>query len=109
MKIYRSGNSFRAMFDSGLRHVLLGLVPALGENDSPPRLIPLARVREDNSSSVEPARVLEAVTKAIRDFRASTGLIVSLEAIEYVPNDSPYYEMYYSLAYKLAAEISKSR
>ena len=109
MKIFRNGRAFRAVFDSGLRHVFLGLVPASRAPAVEPRMIALPAVPDGTPASIDPQRVHAEVLRAVADFRASTGLAVHLEAIEYVPNDSPYYEKYYTLAYNLAAEMSGTR
>ena len=107
MGIHRVGPSYRATFDSGLRHVLLGLVP--GRTVQSPKLVALPMHRDGSPTTVEPVRVRDEVLRALRDFTAATGVHLGIEAIEYVPNDSPYYEKYYSLAYNLALEISGSR
>ena len=109
MKIFRKGRTFRAVFDSGLRHVFLGLVPTSRSPAVGPQLIALPDVPDGTSASIDPQRVRAEVLRAMADFRKSTGVAVHLEAIEYVPNDSPYYEKYYTLAYNLAAEISGTR
>lgn len=106
MGIHRVGHSYRATFDSGLRHVLVGLVP--GRASRSPKLVALPMHRDGAAATVEPARVKVEVLRALQDFAAATGTQLDIEAIEYVPNDSPYYDKYYSLAYNLALEISGS-
>ncbi len=104
MKIYRRGQSYRATFDSGLRHVFLGLVIA-PSSPSSPQLIAMPMIPDGQPPSVDPPRVRREVMRAISEVEASTGIAIPLESIEYVPNDSPYYEKYYSLALDLARHI----
>jgi hypothetical protein len=108
MGIFRVGASYRATFDSGLRHVLVGIIPGRRANTSP-RLIPLPMHRDGSAASVDPSRVRDEVLRAVRDAASATGAHVCVEAIEYVPNDSPYYEKYYTLAYNLILEICGGR
>lgn len=105
MKVYRTSKSWRATFDSGLRHVLVGLVPATSRGNAPPRMVALPAHRDGSAASVDPLRVFEEVTRALADIETATGVAVHVEAIEYVPNDSPYYEKYYSLAYNVGLQI----
>jgi hypothetical protein len=109
MAIARVGRSYRATFDSSLRHVLLGLVPAASGPVSPPRMVALPMHRNGAPASIDPARVLREVTRALREIEANTGVAIPLEAIEYVPNDSPYYEKYYSLALDLGRHLTRGR
>ena len=105
MAIARVGRSYRATFDSGLRHVLLGLVPASPGAGAAPRLVALPMHRDGAPAEVDPAQVRREVLKALGEIAASTGVQVDIEAIEYIPNDSPYYEKYYSLALDLGRHI----
>jgi hypothetical protein len=54
----------------------------------------------------EPEKVRTAVASALSEYATKTGHRVRLAAIEYVPNDSAYYEMYYGHALALAEAIS---
>jgi len=68
-------------------------------------MVALPAHKGGSAASVDPQRVLEEVTRALADVEAATGVAVYVEAIEYVPNDSPYYEKYYSLAYNVGLQI----
>ena len=108
-RFVKVGRSFRGVFEGGERNVLLGLVPSDAIRQGGPRLVPLDPHKNGPVGQVEPERVLDAVQQALRDTEAATGVRTSLEAIEYVPNDSAYYEMYYSLACKLLRWIATER
>jgi hypothetical protein len=105
--IFRAGLSYRLTFDSGLRHVLLGLVPGPRASIQTPRLVALEPHADGSPPLIDPVRVRKEVMRAVRDTEESTGIAVSLEVIEYVPNDSPYYEKYYSLARNLLLAIAR--
>lgn len=109
MSMFRVGRSLRATFDSGLRHVLLGLVPATPGAGTTTRMVALPPHRDGAPAEIDPARVKREVLKAIGEIAASTGVQVEIEAIEYIPNDSPYYEKYYTLALDLGRHIVRGR
>ena len=104
MRVFRHGPSYRVAFDSGLRHVLLGLIPGTGRTD--PKVIAL---RTTSNSELDPLRIKREVTQALADVAREHGLQLPIDAIEYVPSDSPYYEKYYSLARELALYIARDQ
>ena len=109
MSIFRVGRSFRATFDSGLRHVLLGLVPGSPGAGTAARMVALPPHRDGAPAEVDPSRVRREVLKALSEVAASTGVQLDIETIEYIPNDSPYYEKYYTLALDLGRHIIRGR
>jgi hypothetical protein len=105
MKVVRVGNSYRRSFQGGPRHVLLGLVPgALDPAEAP--VVALPQRGTCDHGPLDSAKVHSAVVQALSQFEAETGHRVQLSAIEYVPNDSPYYEMYYGHALAIAHVIA---
>jgi hypothetical protein len=105
MKVHRVGNSYRRSFQGGPRHVLLGLVPGpLDPAETP--VIALPRAGTCDHGPLDPARIRGEVAKALSEVEAKTGYRVRLATIEYVPNDSPYYEMYYGHALAIAEAMA---
>ena len=54
----------------------------------------------------DPDRVRAAVGQGLREAAEETGVPIRIETIEYIPNDSPYYECYYWHARKLGHWIA---
>ena len=107
MKHWRRGSSFRASFISCSGCVMLGLVPSSAPTTVSPRLVALPPHEfADPNDCVDPELVLAAVTQAVREVGAETGVTVRLESIEYVPNDAPRYNLYYAHARRLVHWIA---
>lgn len=108
MKVVRVGNSYRRSFQGGPRHVLLGLVPGnLDPAETP--VVALPQKGTCDHGPLDSAKIHSAVVKALGKFEAETGHRVRLSAIEYVPNDSAYYEMYYGHALAIAHVIANDQ
>jgi hypothetical protein len=105
MKIVKVGDSYRRSFQGGPRHVLLGLVPGILDPAATP-VIALPRAGNCDHGSLDTTRIRSEVANALSDFSGDTGRRIGLAVIEYVPNDSPYYEMYYGHALAIAHAIA---
>jgi hypothetical protein len=104
MRVYRVGNSYRRSFQGGERNVLLGLIPGtLDPSEAPVVALPPPI---GTYGAPDPVEVRNAVASALSEFATKTGHRVQLAAIEYVPNDSAYFEMYYGHALVLAEAIT---
>jgi hypothetical protein len=108
VKVFRVGNSYRRSFQGGPRHVLLGLVPGtLAPAEAP--VVALPQSGTCDHGPLDRAKIHSAVVQALSEFEAETGHRVRLSAIEYVPNDSPYYEMYYGHGLAIAHVIANDQ
>jgi hypothetical protein len=109
MQVIRNGDSYRVAFDSGLRHVLLGLIPAVPGTSPSPQVIALRQLDPNARPAVDATKMKEQVLRALADVGEEVGTGVGIDAIEYVPDNSPYYEKYYELACILALHIAADR
>jgi hypothetical protein len=108
MRVHRVGNSYRRSFQGGPRHVLLGLVPGTLDPAETP-VVALPQRGTCDHGPLDPAKIHSAVVQALSQFEAETGHGIRLSAIEYVPNDSPYYEMYYGHGLAIAHVIANDQ
>jgi hypothetical protein len=86
-----------ASYISGPSHIWLGIAFSASPIASP-KIVVRPAIGDCCDSSLDSERIQDAVTKGIQD----AGIVLSIERIEYVANDSPRYDIYRHCARRMA-------
>jgi hypothetical protein len=108
MQVYRDGNTYKIAKIAGPKHNFLGLVLDLRKQTSTPRVQAISTHQHGMPASISGDEVLKQVTKGVANANLEFKSHFVVDAIEYVPTDTPDDGVYTLLARRIIEEAAKN-